>query len=135
MNTMPKDTTPTPSQMKLISERAERKQEMKDLAAEQTENLMGRIPSRTDLVEKMRSASATPKRVATGMKAMMTQLGRVEKQEGIDKARQEAKLDAANDSMLSKLAKKQLSITPKGSSRRKRKSRGGRKKRSTRRKV
>ena len=138
MNTMPKDTTLTPLQKTSIAERAQRIQSMRDMAAQETENLMGRIPRNTDVAPNARVPSSTQKRVATGMKGMMTQLGRVVKQEEATAVRQQAARDAANDSMLSTLAEKQLSIktpTPKGSSRRKRKSRGGRKRRSTRRKV
>lgn len=131
MNTMPKDTTLTELQKRLISERAQRVQDMITKAAQQTENIMGRVDQRSDPFAKMRASRVTAKTVASNMKDMSAQLGRVIKQEGIDTARQEAKRDATNDAQLATLASRALTLGKARSRRRK----GGRKKRSTRRKV
>ena len=131
MNTMPKDTSLTEAQKKRISERAKAMEVMKEMIERDDRSIMGRVDQRSDPFATTRPSRVTAKTVASNMKDMSAQLGRVIKQEEADALRQGLKVDAKNDAELSKLASRALTLGNARSRRRK----GGRKKRSTRRKL
>jgi|688.fasta_scaffold00948_16 hypothetical protein len=135
MNTMPKDTSLTEAQKKRISERAKAMDVMKEMVERDDRSIMGRVDQRSDPFATIRPSRVTAKTVASNMKDMSAQLGRVVKQEEAEALRQTMKAEGVKfGDLVTRLEKVHISDKKVGS-RRKRKSRGGRKKRSTRRKL
>ncbi len=127
MNTMPKDTSLTEAQKKMIGERAAEKQKQLEKYQLMTDSIMGRDPK--DVVEKMQRRKRAP-----GL-AMLARDRADATQQRLNAEKADAaaaKKDAFND-LAERIDK--IHLNGQGRSRRKRKSRGGRKKRSTRRKL